>query len=140
MTNARSAHPQIVVSGGPRLLSELLTHVLARGACARNVERLPSQSEPALADMSSGDWLIRFLGTEPELEPALASLTESGAPNLMLLSSDGHALVHRANRSDIRRANISLDEILEILNVRQEGTRRGGDVSRVHAPEEDWTH
>lgn len=140
-----SAHaqpePQIIVCGNPRLLPQLLGHVLHADFCPVSISPLPHPPPSVVGLMQPTDWLIWFLGMEGELEPALGNLLKQGARlNVMLLSSDGHAIVRWADKGELRRANISLDEVLGILKVPADAHSHFYPLQDTQLEEEEWKH
>lgn len=109
------AQPNFLLYGAPRLWREILGHVLVENFGALRVHELGEQPDAELESLNSGDWLIWFLNSKIDLNTGLDRILSLGSMNLLLVTSDGHALVHWANKMELRQVDLSLAELLGIL-------------------------
>ena len=111
------AEPHFLLYGAPRLWREILGHVLVENFGARRVQELGEQPAADLGNLNSNDWLIWFFNSKLDLNAGLERILTLGSINLLLVTSDGHALVHWANKMELRQVDLSLAELLGILTL-----------------------
>lgn len=117
-----NAHPTyspkeaIWLCGRPRFLRETLGLVLKETFSTVAIHEILELEPPSLPLPENACWLIWFLNGQVEIRTALEKIAVAPAQlNLLLIQSDGHALVRRVNQAEEDRIDISLNELTFIL-------------------------
>lgn len=106
----------IWVCGKPRFLLESLCHVLQETVRTYQCE-LPGTEPPELNVGEQVQWLIWFPGSHYPLSGALNEFTSSNELNVVLIEQNGNTLVHRADGTETRQLDISLNDLVRILQM-----------------------
>jgi len=106
----------IWVCGKPRFLREALAQVLRETFGAGSVRQVTDLEPPALVLPPRAAWMIWFLNGKNDVASAMEKLVTPGVlPNILLIQSDGHAFVRRADSARDHGLDVSLGELLNML-------------------------
>lgn len=109
--------PVIAVFGAQRLWRQALKNILGATLGADAIREAADPRMEVLRALTPFDWVVVFLPSPNKLERMLARLSRSSIhTNVLLLSMEGTAVARRADRAEQRYHDISLDELLSILN------------------------
>lgn len=104
--------------GKPRFMRETLGHVLKERFGAASVLEVHDAEPPQLEMPAQLCWLVWFLNDKYEIVAAAEKIQLAPAQlNLLLIQSDGHALVRWANGIQAHRRDVSLEELVSILQI-----------------------
>lgn len=118
MDTPRDAEQLIWLYGKPRFLRESLAHVLQETLGTVSVRELPAMEPPTLGIPEHLHWFIWFLGSSGHASTALQEFaTLTARLNLVLIENNGNTLVRRANGTEMRLLDISLRELVSILQL-----------------------
>lgn len=109
----------VLLYGEPRLWREALKISLAAvfGADAIQEYMAPDLSAEFLA-RARVKWLVAFLPLPLKAELFLRRMAHAAPQtHILVLSGDGSAIVRWSDRMELRRSSISLEQVLEILQL-----------------------
>lgn len=111
--------PELIwLCGRPRFLRETLGQVLQEAFRVLPVRQIPELEPPLLKLPHDACWVIWFLNGTWNLNTALEKIvTPPARLNFLLISSDGRAFVRWADKKELYRPDISLQELVTIIKT-----------------------
>lgn len=108
----------IWLCGRPRFLRETLAQVLNDAFHAIQVHEVSEVEPPTMKLPQDACWMIWFLNGKWDINGALEKIAAPPARlNLLLIQSDGRAFVRWANRQELHKPDISLQELVHIVKT-----------------------